>query len=72
MRMTMIGLIYFLGVSRGEVNTYSIWKDKINGGHGFVGLYFTKTYSEGRIHDGWQFHSIQGDHFGVLGEEDAD
>jgi hypothetical protein len=51
MKMTMIGLLYFWGVRRGEVETYSIWQDKLEDGHGFVGLDFTETPLQGRIQD---------------------
>jgi hypothetical protein len=48
--MNVMGLLYFWYVSRGEVDTYSIWKDiisflipKIEAGSGFANLYFTWT-----------------------------
>jgi hypothetical protein len=49
--MTVIGLLYFWDVSRGEVETYSIWQDRLEVGHGFAGLDFTETPSQGRIQD---------------------
>jgi hypothetical protein len=47
--VTMINMLYFLDVSRGEVKTFSIWQDRLKANHGFVELYFTKTPSQGRI-----------------------
>jgi hypothetical protein len=49
--MTMIFLLYFQDVNRGEVKNYSIWKDRIEAGHGFADLNFTETPLQGRIHD---------------------
>jgi hypothetical protein len=49
--VTMIGLLYFWDVSRGNVKSYYIWKDRLKVDHGFTYLDFTKTPSQGRILD---------------------
>jgi hypothetical protein len=49
--MIVIGLLYFWDVNRGEVKTYSIWKDRLEANHGFADLDFTETPSQGRIQD---------------------
>jgi hypothetical protein len=48
--VTVIGLLDFWDVSRGEIDTYYVWKDRlyfmipwIEAGNGFVDLYFTET-----------------------------
>jgi hypothetical protein len=45
----VIGLLYFWDFKRGEVETFYIWKGKLEAGHGFVGLYFTETPLQERI-----------------------
>jgi hypothetical protein len=54
--MTVIGLLYFWDVSGGEVETYSIWQDRlyfliprIKVGHGFAHLDFIETPLQGMI-----------------------
>jgi hypothetical protein len=49
--VTMIGLLYFWDVSRGKVNTYSIWKYRFKANYRFADLDFTKIPSQGRILD---------------------
>jgi hypothetical protein len=56
--VTVIGLLYFWDVSRGEVETYSIWQDRlsflkprIEAGNGFADLDFTETPLQGVIQD---------------------
>jgi hypothetical protein len=56
--VTVIGLLYFWDVSRGEVETYSIWWDRlsfliprIEVGSGFADLDFTETPLQGMIQD---------------------
>jgi hypothetical protein len=41
--MIVSGLLYFWDVSRGEVETYSIWQDKLEVGLGLADLDFTDT-----------------------------
>jgi hypothetical protein len=50
--VTVIGLLYFWDVSRGEVETYSIGKDRLEANHGLAGLDFSETLSHERIQDG--------------------
>jgi hypothetical protein len=50
--MTMIGLLYFWDVNRGEVENYFIWKERLEEGHVFLDLYFIETPFSRRIHDG--------------------
>jgi hypothetical protein len=75
--MTVIGLLYFWDVSRGEVETYSIWQDRLEVGHGFADLDFTETPSQGRIQDsdfspfrefnlGFQERRMQTGHIGLM------
>jgi hypothetical protein len=54
--VTVIGLLDFWDVSRGEVETYSIWKDRlsfliprIEADSGFADLDFTETPLQGMI-----------------------
>jgi hypothetical protein len=47
----VIGLLYFWDGSRGKVETYSIWKDRLEVDHVFASLYFFETPSQGRIQD---------------------
>jgi len=49
--MILSGLIYFWDIGGGEVKTYSIWQDRLEADRGFADLKFTKTPSQGRIHD---------------------
>jgi hypothetical protein len=75
--VTVIGLLYFWDVSRGEVETYSIWQDRLEAGHGFAGLDLTETPSQGRIQDsgfspfrefslGFQERRMQTGHIGLM------
>jgi hypothetical protein len=43
--VTVIGPLYFWDVSRGEVETYSIWQERLEVGRGFAGLDLTETPS---------------------------
>jgi hypothetical protein len=43
--MIVIDLLYFWDVIRGKVETYSIWKDKLEVGRGITDLEFTETLS---------------------------
>ena len=46
-------MVYFAfwDVSRGEVETFSIWQGRLKVGHGFAGVDFTETPSQERIQD---------------------
>jgi hypothetical protein len=44
-------MLYFLDESRGEVDTYYIWKRILKFDCGFAGLDITKIPSQGRIQD---------------------
>jgi hypothetical protein len=49
--VTVIDPLYFWDVNRGEVRNYSIWKDRLEVGCGFIGLDLTERPSQGRIWD---------------------
>jgi hypothetical protein len=58
--VTVIGPLYFWDVSREEVETYSIWQDRLEADRGFEGLDLTETPLQGRIQDSgfdpfWEF-----------------
>jgi hypothetical protein len=59
--VTMMGLLYFWDVRRGEVETFSIWQGRLEAGHGFAGMDFIETPSQERIQDSdfspfWEFN----------------
>jgi len=41
--VTMIGLLYFWDIKRGEVETFSICPEKLKENNDFTNLYFTET-----------------------------
>jgi hypothetical protein len=50
--VTVISLLDFWDVSRGEVETYSIGQDRLGANQGLAGLNFSETLSHERIQDG--------------------